>query len=183
MSGTARSRARLRSEYDVVDLSIAVDVEFEIHALWPPPGADGSGDQRGTFSVVGPASTLARLSSLGLLHGFLSPKAPCPKDERFRAHMGIPPEAEYYAHVHPMDSELDAQAMGVNLVVDEWALVVVLGGFAYLDGHHRLLRVNAFDACTAQDAQLMLIGPFPVSRYVYGMLEHAPHAACTCASS
>jgi voltage-gated potassium channel Kch len=163
---------------DNVAMSV-VRVELELKCSWPDPSLRGtpqSGPRSllGECCVVGPPTVLEQLnllqsrldSDMTLDRGPISPlhRVTLPPDSRELA--GIPRDADFFVYLFALsDDASTAEQMGMDvkwLARNQWAHVLILGGFAYFDANQRLLAVNALSPAPSASG-LVLRGAPPVS--------------------
>jgi hypothetical protein len=141
-------------------LSILPNVSLQISAVWP---RDGNGSMVGAFEIVGPKTSLATLLRLvdgdsSQLHGMISPTSPVTIPERLRKAAGIPSSAATYSYIHPIE-HLHGEMEKLKLAKDQWAFVLLAGGYAYFDADARLLQINAITFAPSATGLLLVSKP------------------------
>jgi hypothetical protein len=163
---------------DNVAISV-VRVDLELECSWPDlslrgTSQDGARSLLGECCVVGPPDVLEQISllqsrietDLTLDRGPISPlhRVTLPPDSRELA--GIPRDADFFVYLFALsDDASTATQMGMDvkwLARNQWAHVLILGGFAYFDANQRLLAVNALSPAPSTSG-IVLLGAPPVS--------------------
>ena len=177
---------------DNVAISV-VRVKLELKCAWPDlsllgtpqPSSQqplGSHSLLGESCVVGPPEVLEQLkflqshidTDMTLDRGPISPlhRVTLPPDSRELA--GIPRDADFFVYLFALSDDASTAAqMGMDvkwLARNQWAHVLILGGFAYFDANQRLLAVNALSPAPSESG-LVLQGAPPVSPKVLATLR------------
>ena len=128
--------------------AVALDfesVELEVECSWEAGESNG-----GEFAIIGPLNVVEQLAGMGVAAhvriGKLSPKARVTLEGTLaRKSAGIPLDAATFCHLQSAPSmiNLDDQLMALQLSRNDWAFVLLLGGFAYFDEAGVLLQVTA----------------------------------------
>jgi hypothetical protein len=120
-------------------------VDLVVHCRWETGESNG-----GLFAIIGPTEVVEQLGEMGVKPnasiGKLSPKAKVTVDgAAARKSAGIPLNAATFCHLlaAPALINLEDQLMALQLSRNDWAFVLLLGGFAYFDDAGVLLAVNA----------------------------------------
>ena len=164
------------TDADYLALSVVESVPLEISSEWPVHGGGGScagaaRSQSGVFKVVGPTRQLGTLRRLlgadtagdNNLTGCLSPPAQVSVPRQYRAANGIPAEAKSFCFIYPLTDDVQVRQKmqmqkGIDLARENWAFVLLQGGFAYFDAAQKLVQVNAITFAPSSEAGLLLVG-------------------------
>ena len=123
------------------------------------------------YRLVGPKDKVRALQEGGIpkedLRGIISPCQPVTiHSQRARKRVGIPRDAVKFAFVYPasapdVDNKLENLYLG-HRQHQQWAYLLLLGGFCYFDEEDNLLSVSALTPFESPHS-LYLTGPIPAS--------------------
>jgi hypothetical protein len=133
---------------DSLAFSIVRDVRLHIIATF----TDGVG-MAGRFDVIGPERPLQVLRQLhrgAVLNGRLSPPS------TIHAAHKAPRGAVSCSFVYPIGELHKALAYGMSLATDQWALLLLFGGFAFLDAAGHVLRADAISYVPSRKGCLLV---------------------------
>jgi hypothetical protein len=157
---------------DALAISVKVGVDLRIDAKWPTEERT----RGGKFAITGPQKQCELLqqklfgsssASQELPVGQLSPAGKVDVPREFRTEAGIPMNAAHYCFVHPWsDVDGSRRENGTNIVEklnkirlaqNDWAYVLVQGGYAYFDDTWELIAVNAITLAPSEEAGVLLL--------------------------
>ena len=147
---------------EILDIYIQANIELRIDVSY----GGCSSSEAGRFIVTGPPDKLAILRRVGKgvvadgadIEGVASPMAPVTLPEAVKVAAGIPRMSSKFCFLSPL-ALFHGRSDRVNLVKEPWAIVHLLGGFAYFDERDNLLGVNALTIVPSFTV-LHVIGPF-----------------------
>ena len=161
---------------DSVVMSVIPNVELELDIQPSAPTSHGS------FLVTGPARAISKLERIdgyesSMLSGQLSPRHDVTLPPAAKQAAGIPLEASSYAFVYPMSRLQEGiSALRLNLAVDSWAFVLLVGGFVYFGDAEQVIAVNALTVVESA-ASLTFVGPYPASPDAVAVMKEQQRGA------
>ena len=154
---------------EIMSMYIMPDIGLELTV-------DTSAEGAGEFAVKGPKKKLdALLHVVQGLHGVseikgvLGPITPVTLPDDIKRQAGIPIPATKFAFLHPL-KYFKSRQHRINLVINPWACVHLLGGFAYFDDEGKVLGVNALTIQPTASV-LHLVGPSEPTREVVQAMD------------
>lgn len=158
------SLGEIVSIYIMPNIGLDVSVEYD-------------GEGAGSFVVNGPKQKLDALMHVvqGLpgvdqIKGVVGPMTAVTLPDDIKLQAGIPLPATQFAFLHPL-KYFKSRQHRINLVINPWSCVHLLGGFAYFDDDGKLLGVNALTIQPTASV-LHLVGPTaPTSEVVQAMRD------------
>ena len=144
---------------EMVAVFIKPDVGLELKVTY-----SDSEDRAGKFVVTGPKRKLDILKYVaqgidvdGEIDGVIGPMTPITLPDDVKESAGIPLPSTKFAFLYPL-SYFKSRLYRINLAVESWGCVHLLGGFAYFDEFDNLLGVNALTIVPSSSV-LHLFGP------------------------